>query len=598
VPDTFGGGDGRLYRTGDLVRLLPDGTIDFLGRIDHQVKIRGHRIELGEIEAALREHASVKDVVVLARPQSSGDLKLAAYVVPSRDPAPTASQLGAFLAERLPDFMLPAAFVTLAGLPLTTHGKVDREALPLPGRGRPNLHHAWIAPRTALERWLASTWAEILDLDEVGINDPFSELGGRSLDAARFINRLQETLNEFVFVVLIFDCPTVAALAARLRRDYAQSVARVFGEKPGAAEATPAGRERVDDAMLARAARLVSTRPRTRPQAGTRNPPAVFLLSPPRSGTTLLTAMLAGHPRLFASSELNLLGFDTLGERRRVYDGKASVFLDGALRSIMEIHGLTADDAIERMSRAEANDVSVREFYDELQRAIAPRLLLDKSPAYGLDPAALARAEEDFERPLYVHLSRHPYTAVRSFANHHMDQVYFPHEGFTSRQAGELVWVMTHRNVLAFLQNVPVSRQAHVRYEDLVAQPERTMRTLSTALGLWFDPGLLQPYVNKDRKVPPGVRADSKPMGDPKFHTFGRITAERTEITREDLDAAWGAPTVAVAAELGYDIHRPESRLQADEARNTRAQQVRDRLNQRRGLRRSPVAPAIRSSTT
>jgi amino acid adenylation domain-containing protein len=603
VPDRFGDSPGgRLYRTGDLGRLLPDGTIDFLGRVDHQVKIRGCRIELGEVEAALSQHPGVRDAVVIARAQASGDLRLIAYVVPRADTAPNASDLRTFLAAQLPDFMQPAVYVTLDEFPLTATGKIDREALPGPGRERPSLQQACVAPRTPLERWLCRSWAEILELDEVGLHDPFADLGGSSIQAARFINGLQDVLNEFVFIVLIFECPTVARLAARLRRDYAPAVARVFGEAAPAAEPALASDERVDDTMIRRARCSVGTRARTARASGPRNPPAVFILSPPRSGTTLLTAMLAGHPRLFAASELNLLGFDTLGQRRSVFEGTSSVFLDGAIRTLMEIHGVTAEDAIARMNLAEVNDLGVREFYGALQRAIAPRLLLDKSPAYGLDPTTLLRAEEDFERPLYVHLSRHPFAMVRSFADHHMEQVYFPHEGFTARQAGELVWLMTHRNVLDFLRDVPADRQAHVRYEDLVTQPDRTMRAVCAALDLEFAGELLEPYLNKDRKIPPGVRPDSKPLGDPKFHAYGRITAERADIQADDVNgASWGSATIALASELGYDVHPRDPRTRPDHAPGTadaaRAGQIRDRLEQRRRRRHSRIASAVRSST-
>ena len=596
VADLFAdSGGGLLYRTGDLVRQLPDGALDFLGRIDHQVKIHGRRIELGEVEAALVQHPGVKDAVVLARTQASGDLRLVAYIVPRMRPVPHASDLRAFLGAQLPEFMQPAVYITMAEFPLTATGKVDREALPAPGKERPNLQQAWIEPRSSLERWLCETWAEILELDHVGVHDPFADLGGTSIQAARFINRLQDALSEFVFIVLIFECPTVAKLAARLRRDYAQAVGRVFGEVAPAAVTMPAAEDRVDDVMIARARQLVGTRVRAARVNGPRNPPAIFILAPPRSGTTLLTAMLAGHPRLFAASELNLLGFDSLGQRRLAFQGASSVFLDGAIRTVMEVNGTTADDAIARMAQAEADDLGVREFYGELQRAIAPRLLLDKSPAYGLDPAALQRAEEDFDRPLYVHLSRHPFGMVRSFADHHMDQVYFPHDGFTSRQSGELVWLMTHRNVLDFLQHVAPARQAHVRYEDLVTLPDRTMRALCAALDLTFDDEVLHPYLNKDRKIPPGVRPDSKPLGDPKFHAYGRITAERAQIESDVMSL--GSAALALAAELGYAVQdSPPLTVEADDATDAiRAKQIRDRLDHRRGQRHSRAAAAVRT---
>ena len=136
--------------------------------------------------------------------------------------------------------------------------------------------------------------------------------------------------------------------------------------------------------------------------------------------------MLAGHPRLFAALELNLLGFSSLGERKATYTGTMSLWREGAIRSLMEAEHLTADAAIAEMEEAEAADLPSRLFFDRIQKAVAPRMVLDRSPAYALDSTTLRRIEEEFEHPLYVHLSRHPQAAIRSFADNHMDQVYFP----------------------------------------------------------------------------------------------------------------------------------------------------------------------------
>ena len=142
----------RLYKTGDLVRWLPDGNIEFLGRLDHQVKIRGFRIELGEIESCLRRHPAIQDVVVLAREDSPGDKRLVAYLVAKGEEPPSAVDLRSHLKQDLPEFMVPAAFMTLKALPLTPNGKVDRRALPAPEARRPELEHEYTAPRTGWRR--------------------------------------------------------------------------------------------------------------------------------------------------------------------------------------------------------------------------------------------------------------------------------------------------------------------------------------------------------------------------------------------------------------------------------------------------------------
>ncbi|WP_426108032.1 AMP-binding enzyme, partial [Massilia sp. TSP1-1-2] len=169
----------RLYKTGDLVRWLPDGNLEYLGRIDHQVKLRGFRIELGEIENALALCAGVKEVVVVAKASPAGDQRLVAYVATDSQEQELASQLRATLGASLPDYMVPSAFVLLAQLPLTPNGKVDRKALPAPDVSVQQ--RQYVAPQTQTEQALAAIWAEVLKVERVGIHDDFFELGGHSL---------------------------------------------------------------------------------------------------------------------------------------------------------------------------------------------------------------------------------------------------------------------------------------------------------------------------------------------------------------------------------------------------------------------------------
>ena len=203
----------RLYRTGDLVRWSADGTIEFLGRLDHQVKVRGFRIELGEVEAALESQPGVRAAVVAAAADPSGSARLVAYVVPAADP-PTTTELRYRLQMTLPAYMVPSAFVTLDALPLTPNGKVDRKALPPPPSSRPDLLSAFVAPRDATERALASVWGDVLGVDDVGIEDDFFELGGHSLLALRVVAEVRRSLDVDLSPGSLHEAPTVAELAA------------------------------------------------------------------------------------------------------------------------------------------------------------------------------------------------------------------------------------------------------------------------------------------------------------------------------------------------------------------------------------------------
>jgi amino acid adenylation domain-containing protein len=210
VPDPFSGAAGaRLYRTGDRCRYLSDGNLEFLGRVDHQVKVRGFRIEPGEIEACLAGHEKVRDAVVMAA-GGDRDKRLVAYVV--SDDAPTTTELRAHVADTLPGHMVPAQFVVLDELPLTPNGKLDRAALPVPG-GRPELDAAYAAPRTPTEEILAGIWSDVLGVERVGLHDDFFELGGHSLVATQVAARVRAGLGVELPVRALFELPTVAALA-------------------------------------------------------------------------------------------------------------------------------------------------------------------------------------------------------------------------------------------------------------------------------------------------------------------------------------------------------------------------------------------------
>ncbi len=216
IPNPFSSEPGaRLYKTGDLVRYRPDGNLEFLGRIDHQVKIRGFRIELGEIETVLRKHPALKETMVMAREDTPGDRRLVAYVVPEEEPSP-AGELRRFLKEKLPEYMVPSAFVTLEALPLTPNGKVDRGALPSPDWTRPELERAFVAPRTPVEEVLSGIWAQVLGVERIGVHDNFFELGGHSLLAIQLVSRLREAFQVELPLRDLFETPTVADLAERI----------------------------------------------------------------------------------------------------------------------------------------------------------------------------------------------------------------------------------------------------------------------------------------------------------------------------------------------------------------------------------------------
>jgi nonribosomal peptide synthetase DhbF len=226
----FGNPGQRMYRTGDLVRWRPDGQLEFLGRADDQVKLRGFRIELGEVRSVLARAPGVAQAAVLLREDRPGDKRLVGYAVPAAGQPEagqpvTGSRLREWMAERLPDYMVPSAVVMLESLPVTVNGKLDRAALPAPDY-QAGTAGEYAAPRTELERVMAELWAEILGVERVGIDDNFFDLGGHSLLATRLSSRIRSVLGMEVGIQDLFDAPTVAGLAARLAASGAKRVRR------------------------------------------------------------------------------------------------------------------------------------------------------------------------------------------------------------------------------------------------------------------------------------------------------------------------------------------------------------------------------------
>ncbi len=585
VPDPFAGEPGaRLYRSGDLARWTSAGDLVYLGRIDQQVKVRGFRVELGEIQAALGEHPAVREAVVLARrgagrlgrPDKPDEPELVAYVTADGEGAP-AAELRGFLAARLPEHMLPAAYVVLAELPLTAHGKVDRRALEGFGESGAAVRAAsrYVAPRDALERFLADLFAASLQVARVGIHDGFFELGGNSIAGAILVNRLQQALGEIVQVVVIFDAPSVSLLALHLRREHPRAVARLWGSGAvaGMGEGEAGLATPVDEAKLAEFRRWVRRLP-PRAAGEARNPRAIFVLAPPRSGTTLLRVMLGGHPRLFAPPELELLSFNTLAERRAAFSlaggGRNSFWLEGAVRAVMAARDCGVAEAEALLAERERLGWSTQALYRELQSWLGERLLVDKTPSYTLDPATLARAEESFAEPLYLHLVRHPYGMIHSFDEAKLDQLFAPllhpeeaaGEGagagrpaspWSRRELAELVWLAAQRNIREFLAGVPAARQRRVVFEELVARPEEVLADVCGFLGLPYDAAMAEPYRDPAARMTDGLHAASRMLGDVKFHQHRGVERQAAERWRRELAADFlGDVTWRMAVELGY----------------------------------------------
>lgn len=394
-------------------------------------------------------------------------------------------------------------------------------------RERPDLNTPFEAPRTALEQDLAATWCEILKLDRVGVHDNFFELGGDSLQAMILHNALQDRLGEVVLGYVLFQAQTIDRLSDYLRRNYSASIKRLFpGENCDVADELAPTAVSIGPKELQQVRALVAqySPPPVFPAATRpKNPKAVFVFSPPRSGSTLLRVMVAGHPKLFSPPELELLSFPTMAARKQAYAGVAGQWLEGAVRTVMEVQRCDGDEARRIVTEFEDQGRSVKEFYRLIQDGIGDRLLVDKTPGYSAFVEFMRNAENLFEEPMYVQLMRHPCGMMRSYVEYHMHVQFAARHAagmelpFTPYQLAELTWVIGHQNIETFFKELPAERRHLIRFEDVVTEPETAMRGLCKFLGLDYHEEMIHPYDHREKKMLDGVVAEDRMYGDQKF---------------------------------------------------------------------------------
>ncbi len=228
IPNPFSTEATRLYKTGDLARYLPSGDIEYIGRIDNQVKVRGFRIELGEIESVISQYPAVRETVVVVREDEVDSQQIVAYVVSEKEQTLVTHELRSFSESKLPNYMVPTAFITLEALPLTPNGKVDRKALPLLKDANRELESTFVAPRNPVEEVLAGIWTQVLDISQVGIYDNFFELGGHSLLATQVISRIRKTLEVDIPLQHLFKFPKIAELAKEIEQVSTKSISAIM----------------------------------------------------------------------------------------------------------------------------------------------------------------------------------------------------------------------------------------------------------------------------------------------------------------------------------------------------------------------------------
>lgn len=700
VANPFDDKAGRVYRTGDLVRFLPDGNLEFLGRVDSQVKIRGFRIELGEIENILSGLKGIKQAVVKVFDLERGDKVLVAYYQSENKQPLESDQLRQQLRQFLPDYMIPALFVHLNEIPLSPAGKINRHALPRPDFSKMRSSAPYVAPRTESEEKLAKIVSEILNIERVGVFDNFFELGGHSMMATQVVSRIQEEFGVELPLRAFFEAPTIDGIAtkiaeARLEQDdqgdleallaeledlsdeeasqllqdvEMETDLKTTGEQPVEAQKIKGPRNEVeayllelwqkvlgvddlsiDDNFFSRGGnqqkaqqfldmlkdefdhlpppgvmlyaptietfalfmqeyysefvqqkfgevpplpkgcqedkwKAVANEPvltesdidkfrkviipfkLDRNTIQGKNKQAIFVLSPPRSGSTLLRVILQGHSQLFAPPEMDLLSFNYLKERHEFFEKSGLLLWNEAIpRTLMEVFHCSQQEAMEIYQAYLKQNISTHEFYRRIQLKINPQLFVDKTPAYAIDSKIIERIEEEFENPIYIHLLRHPYAMIYSFLEARLDQNFFKFKNpFTRRQLAELIWLVSHQNILNLLSQIPSDRKFTLKYEELLNDPGHEVRQLCQFLNLPFEEEMLDPYHGE--KMTSGIKEDSQMVGDYKFYLYRKIDPRAaTRWQKFHYQEFLSEPTLQLANELGYYVTTQKTNLKAQE---------------------------------
>lgn len=569
---------GSWMRTGDEGVLDEDGYLFLTGRIKEIINRGGEKISPREIDVLLAAHPAVAEAAAFALPHDALGEDVAVAVVLAPGAELSREEVIDYLRPRLAYFKVPRVVHFVSSIPTTAGGKLQRAELAerLATLGVPDAAAATesapsAVPETLIAKTLASIWERILGTAPIGIHDDFFDLGGDSLKAATFINELQARWGEIVYVSALFDAPSIGEFEPYLNENCPALVVKILGQEVSQPE--QGSPSRIDASQIERFREAIVPLAGAYVAPSEKNPTAVFILSTPRSGSTLLRAMLGGSEHLFAPPELFLLPFDDLAERKAWFSRSQGFLREGNVRAWMQLTGEGLEQAEHQLGEQEGKKLGTQAYYRMLQERLGERTLVDKTPFNAAQVETLQRAEQYFEDPLYIHLLRHPYGMIRSFEEAKLGELWHPRlfassgslptatggakdsaTALSPREFAEMIWVVLHQNILAFLGEIPAERQTKLRFEELVGSPRGAMEGLCGFLGVDFESAMLDPRANGRERMTDGIHPESRMIGDMKFHQHEAIDASAAELWKQHYrrdflsDVAW-----ELAAALGYD---------------------------------------------
>ena len=419
-----------------------------------------------------------------------------------------------------------------------------------------------IKPRNQVEEYLFNLWNKVLQVKDLSVTDNFFARGGDEQKAQHFLKLISDDFNHFPPPGVMMYAPTIEQFAMFMQEYYPDLVKEKFGEVPPLPEGCAENKWRsiAQEPMLTEQEveqfKSIITPFKKEPSANEQqNEQAVFIFSPPRSGSTLLRVILQGNSHLFAPPEMDLLSFNRLKERHLFFENSGLLLWNEAIpRTLMEVFHCKIEEAREIYSAYLKQDITTHEFFRRIQLKINPQKFVDKTPAYAIDAHILERAELEFKKPFYIHLVRHPYAMIYSFLEARLDQNFFKFQHpFSRRHLAELIWLISHLNILNFLRNIPDDRKYLLRYEDLLNNPEQEISNLCQFLKVPFEESMLQPY--QGDRMTTGITPDAQMVGDYKFYLYRKIDPKAATRWKKFHVADFLSPmSVTLAKRLGYTI--------------------------------------------
>lgn len=331
-----------------------------------------------------------------------------------------------------------------------------------------------------------------------------------------------------IHVTAIFQAPTISKFAKYIEENYNDKYYQLLGEKP-AESATEIKDSLISGDTFDSFRKLIPTVPKLSYKISRKNKKAIFILSAPRTGSTLLRVMLAGHTKLFAPPELDLMGFNALSDRKQFYSGLNQSLSEGPIHALMQLENCSVDEAFALFEKFQEKNLNISEFYAELQNRLGNRILVDKTPGYSINIDVLNKCEQLFDDALYIHLLRHPYGMINSYEHARLDLLSGSLKkelNLSSRNIAELIYTISNQNINKFLETIPTHRKFVLKYEDLVNEPQKIISKMCEFIGIDFEPAMLKPYEDKNKKMIDGIREGGLMIGDIKFNTHKYIDVQ------------------------------------------------------------------------